>query len=231
MQNKRIQILSTKALDEALLTEAANHEIDIDCLPFIETIPVVNNDITDAVNLLKDKSITAIFTSSRSVTAVAELLDRDVNWNIYCLFGATKEQVQIHFPQSAVHATAADSASLAAEIIETGIKEVYFFCGDKRMDTMPEKLAGKANLKELVVYTTHEVTHTLEQSFDGLLFFSPSAVKSFCSTNHIDAATICFAVGNTTARSLQPFTKNIITAATASAEAMINKVKEAFNKI
>lgn len=231
MQNKRIQILSTKVLDEALLTEAANHEIDIDCLPFIETIPVIHKDITNEVDLLKDKFITAIFTSSRSVTAVAALLDTNVNWDIYCLFGATKEQVQIHFPRSTIHATATDSASLAAKIIEAGIKNVYFFCGDKRMDTIPEKLAGKTNLRELVVYTTHELAHTLEQSFDGLLFFSPSAVKSFCSTNNIDKGTICFAVGNTTAQSLQPFAKNIVTAAAASGQAMINKVREVFNKI
>lgn len=231
MQNSRIQILSTKVLEETILKEAASHEIDIDCLPFIETVSVINNDIVDAVNFLKDRLITAIFTSSRSVTAVAALLDKDVNWNIYCLFGATKEQVQLYFPQSAIHATAIDSASLAAEIIEAGTKEVYFFCGNKRMDTIPEKLAGKSNLKELIVYTTREVSHQLDRSFDGLLFFSPSAVKSFCRTNPIDEGTICFAVGNTTARSLQPFAKNIITAATPRAEAMIDKVKETFNKI
>ncbi|MCH5717264.1 uroporphyrinogen-III synthase [Niabella hibiscisoli] len=131
MQNRRIQILSTKILDEALLAEAANHEIDIACLPFIETQAVADEDLIDSLKRLSGQPITAIFTSSRSVTAVSALIKESVSWNIYCLFGATKEQVQIHFPQSTVYATVADSASLAEEIIAAGIKEAYFFVAIK----------------------------------------------------------------------------------------------------
>lgn len=218
-------------MDDALIADAAHHEMDIFCLPFIETIPVTDNALIDAINLLSGQPVTAVFTSSKSVSAVAALITESVNWNIYCLFGATREQVQKHFPQSTIHATAADSAALAAEIIEAGIREAYFFCGDKRMDTIPEKLTGKIDLKQLVVYTTHELAHTVEQSFDGIFFFSPSAVKSFCSTNYIEKETICFAVGNTTAGSLQPFTQNIIIAAEASGQAMIKKAKDTFGKI
>ncbi|MCH5717265.1 uroporphyrinogen-III synthase [Niabella hibiscisoli] len=99
------------------------------------------------------------------------------------------------------------------------------------MDTIPEKLAGKTDLKQLIVYTTHEVAHAITQLFDGILFFSPSAVKSFCSVNKVGLHTICFAVGNTTAGSLKPFTQNIVVAATASGQAMIDKVKEQFSQI
>lgn len=218
-------------MDEALIADAASHEMDIHCLPFIDTKPIADTTTVDAINRLSDQPITAIFTSSKSVTVVAALTGKSVNWNIYSLFGATKEQVQKHFPQSMVHATAADSASLADEIIEAGIKEAYFFCGDKRMDTIPEKLAGKTDVRQLVVYTTHEMAHIVEQSFDGILFFSPSAVKSFCNANYIGKETTCFAVGNTTARSLQPFTQNIIVATEASGQAMIKKAKETFGKI
>lgn len=218
-------------MDEALLADAASHEMDIHCLPFIDTAPVADNATVDTIRRLGDQSITAIFTSSKSVAVVAALTSRSVNWDIYSLFGATREQVQKHFPQSTVHATAADSASLANEIIEAGVKEAYFFCGDKRMDTIPEKLAGKTKVKQLVVYTTHETAHIVEPSFDGIFFFSPSAVKSFCSVNSIGKETICFAVGHTTARSLQPATLNIMVAAEASGQAMIKKAKEAFNKI
>lgn len=231
MRNKRVQILSTKLLDEVLLSDAAGREIDITCIPFIETRPVGSDTVVDTINILSDQRITAIFTSSRSVMAVAELLDVTVNWNIYCLFGATREQVQKHFPGSTVHATASDSASLAAQIVASGIKEAYFFCGDKRMDTIPEHLAGSTDLKELVVYTTHEVANTVDQFFTGILFFSPSAVKSFLSVNTIDQATICFAVGNTTARALQAFTNNIIVADKASGKAMIDKLEDTFGKI
>lgn len=218
-------------MDDALLANAADHEMDILCLPFIDTVPVADKATTDVISRLSDQSITAIFTSSKAVAVVAALTSGSINWNIYSLFGATREQVHKYFPQSAVHATAADSASLADEIVGAGVKEAYFFCGDKRMDTIPEKLAGKTDLKQLVVYTTHEVVHKVEQSFDGIFFFSPSAVKSFCSANHIGNETACFAVGSTTARSLQPFTQNIIVAAEASGQAMIKKAKETFGKL
>lgn len=218
-------------MDEVLLADAASHEMDIHCLPFIDTVPVADKATVEAIRSLGDQSITAIFTSSKSVTVVAALLDKDANWNIYCLFGATKEQVQKYFPKSTVHATAADSASLADQILEAGIKEACFFCGDKRMDTIPEKLAGKTDIKQLVVYTTHETAHIVKPSFDGIFFFSPSAVKSFCSLNPIRDETICFAIGHTTARSLQPATLNIMVAAEASGQAMIKKAKEAFGKI
>ncbi len=99
------------------------------------------------------------------------------------------------------------------------------------MDTIPEKLADKTDLKQLIVYTTHELVHTVGELFDGILFFSPSAVKSFCSVNMMGQHTICFAVGSTTARSLEPFTQKIIVAATPGGQAMINKVKETFGKI
>ncbi len=218
-------------MDEALIADAANHEMDIKCLPFIDTVPVTDNAIVDAIRRLGGQSITAIFTSSKSVTAVAALTNKSVNWDIYSLFGATKDQVQKHFPRSTVHATAADSASLAGEITEAGITEAYFFCGDRRMDTIPEKLAGKTDVKQLVVYSTHETAHQVAQSFDGIFFFSPSAVKSFCSVNLIGEETACFAVGNTTAASLQPFTQNIIVAAEASGQAVIKKAKETFGKV
>lgn len=231
MQSKSVQILSTKVLDDVLLAKASDHGINISCLPFIETRSVRDKDILQTIGILGGRPITAIFTSSKSVTEVAALLTQKVNWNIYSLFGATKEQVQLHFPQSVVHATAADSAALAGEMLKDGIAEAYFFCGDKRMDTIPEKLAGKIDLKQLIVYTTHDVAHKIEQHFDGFLFFSPSAVKSFVSVNAIDATTACFAVGSTTAESLRPYTQNITVAAVASGQAMLDKVLEKFRDV
>ncbi len=217
-------------MDETLIADAAHHQIDVHCLPFIDTVPVADQTTVDAVRRLGNQSLTAIFTSSKAVTMVAALTNGRANWHIYCLFGATRAQAQQHFPRSTVYATAADSASLAEEIIAAGIKEAYFFCGDKRMDTIPEKLAGRTDVKQLVVYTTHETAHIVTPSFDGLFFFSPSAVKSFCSVNHIAKKTVCFAIGPTTAQSLQPVTQNIVVAAEASGRAMIQKAKDTFGR-
>ncbi|MCH5596894.1 uroporphyrinogen-III synthase [Niabella ginsengisoli] len=95
------------------------------------------------------------------------------------------------------------------------------------MDTIPEKLADtQILLHQYTVYTTEATPHKITPQYDGILFFSPSAVESFFSLNTIDEATKCFAVGNTTAKSLKPYTNNIIVADAASGDAMLSKVME-----
>src|SRR5690606_35570732 len=100
---------------------------------------------------------------------------------------------------------------------------------DKRMDTIPEKLMRhQVQLCQHIVYTTHETAQQVTQNFDGILFFSPSAVKSFFSVNQLAADTHCFAVGNTTAKTLEPYTGHITVAAQANGAAMLDKVMEQF---
>ncbi|HEX5668158.1 MAG TPA: uroporphyrinogen-III synthase, partial [Chitinophagaceae bacterium] len=50
----------------------------------------------------------------------------------------------------------------------------------------------------------------LRELFDGIIFFSPSAVESFFSMNQISNNTICFAIGDTTANALKQHTNNRI---------------------
>ena len=75
---------------------------------------------------------------------------------------------------------------------------------------------------EIIVYETVETPVTAIENIDGILFFSPSAVNSFFSVNQLNANTVCFAIGNTTAEAIAGFTGNkIITSEYTSQEMML----------
>ena len=55
---------------------------------------------------------------------------------------------------------------------------------------------------------------------DGILFFSPSGIKSFLLDNEIKNE-VCFCIGNTTAATLNEITSNIIIAKKHKIEAVL----------
>ena len=66
------------------------------------------------------------------------------------------------------------------------------------MDTLPEQLKTHGiPCHECLTYTTELTPQKLHKPYDGLLFFSPSAVKSFLKENHFaEEKIIC--IGSTT---------------------------------
>ena len=141
-----------------------------------------------------------------AVEAVAaHLNDYIPDWKIYCIGNTTKKLVQEYFGEDLIAETASDATELAEKIIEDNITdEVIFFCGDKRRDELPSILnEHNINVNEIEVYQTNIIQHTIEKNYDGILFFSPSAVQSFFSTNKLNDKTILFAIGNTTSSAIK----------------------------
>ena len=67
--------------------------------------------------------------------------------------------------------------------------------------------------------------------YDGILFFSPSAVNSFLLKNKISPKTQLFAIGSTTANALQPFTNQpVIIAETPGKENLLHLAINHFSK-
>jgi uroporphyrinogen-III synthase len=62
----------------------------------------------------------------------------------------------------------------------------------------------------VVVYETIETPVKIDKKYNGILFFSPSAARSFFSINKIDTDTVLFAIGTTTAVELRKFSHNKI---------------------
>ncbi len=61
---------------------------------------------------------------------------------------------------------------------------------------------------EVVVYETVETPTVAADDIDAILFFSPSAVKSFFSVNQLKSGAICFAIGATTAAAVKEYSGN-----------------------
>lgn len=216
------RILSTKELPASLLAMAAEKGIDITVGKFIHIQPV---SITTALPVADS---VVVFTSAHAVTA------SDRSWQVYCLNGATLEAVKERLPHATVIATASDAAALAQQIIQHHVTSATFFCGNIRRHELPDLLQQHGiELKEIVVYETTAVPALTTNDYDGILFFSPSAVKSYFTVNTPAAAVICFAIGNTTANTLKEYTTNkiIISPDAPSAEQMVQTAISYFKNI
>ncbi|MGO1584442.1 uroporphyrinogen-III synthase [Mesonia sp.] len=118
---------------------------------------------------------------------------------------------------------------LAQKICSThSAKEFHFFCGKQRRDELPTQLKkNNISFTETQVYDTLENHREFSQEFDGILFFSPSGVKSFCAVNDIKSAT-AFCIGTTTAKEAEKHTKNIIIANQPTIENVIVQVVKTY---
>jgi uroporphyrinogen-III synthase len=216
MPENKINILSTRPLDQKLIEEAASKNIFIECISFIETEMMLNDILKEKILSLAHQQINVVFTSMNSVEAVAKhLVNIKPNWKIFCIGSATKDLVKKYFAESSI-AEIADAASVLADriILQNNISSVIFFCGDQRRDELPEKLAQhKIEVKEIEVYKTIALPEKINVDYDAIIFYSPSAVESFFSVNKINKHTILFAIGNTTASEIKKYSCNKIVVA------------------
>ncbi len=208
-------VLCTRELSPALVGAAAMKGVVIDSLSFIEIEPLRSFEVPGP-------SAVVVFTSANAVEAVEA-----GNWKIFCIEGATRRKAAERFGEAAIVATAGSAAELAETIIREGwVKAVWFFCGDLRREDLPVRL-GKAGLEvhEVVVYRTRLTPRKIGREYDGIAFFSPSAVESFFSVNQLSAHTALFAIGGTTATALRQYSDNpVTTSERPEAELLINRM-------
>ena len=232
MANK-IQILSTASLGQPLIYKAIEMGIGLDVVPFIKVSAIESEELAERVVDLCYLPITAVFTSVNAVKAVSDIImSADPGWDIYCIGNATMEAVKGQFRAAEIIGIAKNAAELAKIIIEDGEEEVVFFCGDQRLDTLPDTLReNEIDVYEVVVYETVRIPTVTGKVYDGIMFFSPSAVDSFFSVNKIAKHVVLFVIGNTTADATKRHTDNkVIFSETASKESLLNYVIEYFNK-
>jgi uroporphyrinogen-III synthase len=191
-------------LGEGIRTEA---------IAFIETLPLEDPGTTTAIReSFQDKS-TVVFTSMNAVQSVADRLAGKVpDWRIFTMGTATRDRVVRHFGEGSIAGTGHDATSLADAVIQSGqVEDLLFFCGDIRRDELPERLAiAGIRVREIRVYRTLETPVAIDRPFDGILFFSPSAVRSFFSANRPPADTLLFAIGETTAAEIREHAGNTV---------------------
>lgn len=236
----RYSILSTKRLIPSLTQHLVKQGISCKEEELIRIEPVLNGETLETVLPLTYEPGTAVvFTSRNAVEIVAAALhaneDLDAapaHWHIFSLAGTTRDAIMElldNTPTGEVYT----GALLAEAIIARGdIHRVVFFCSNQRRDELPAMLGSNGiEVHEVITYETIETPVTVRESIDGVLFFSPSAVSSFFSANRLPDSTVCFAIGNTTAKAITAYTNNkVIISQTPDQHSMLAQVQEYFIK-
>jgi uroporphyrinogen-III synthase len=202
--------LCTRNIDNALIQDASSKNIAVEVISFIKTEPALKSEGLKEVQEGSAEFEAVIFTSSNAVEAIAMSLDLKKT-KIFCIGHATKQSVMKYFKESSIAGFADNAKELAHTILNATVKRVTFFCGDQRRDELPELLKkNNIGVNEIIVYKTIITPQKIEKKYDGILFFSPSAVKSFFERNIPDGQTVLFAIGSTTADKIKKFSKNKI---------------------
>lgn len=232
MQDKKKHILCTRPLDEMLIKEADEKGFAVEVSSFIETKQVEDIAVKQEIEKVAAQPNVVVFTSMNAVEAVASVLaGQRPDWRIFCMGNTTKKLVCQYFGDNSIAGSATDAAELAVAIVDDRfIDDVFFFCGDIRRDELPAVLKkNNIGVKEMVVYTTLLLQHQIEKNYDGILFFSPSAVQSFFSSNKLPLSTTLFAIGKTTADEIKKYsTNNIIIGDEPGKENLVQKMIEYF---
>ena len=101
-----------------------------------------------------------------------------------------------------------------------------YFCGNRRRDELPTLLKEVGIVcNETVIYETHEHVQAFDQTFDGVLFFSPLGVSAFAKSNPIP---IAFCIGETTAIAAKKHTNVVVVSNATTIESTIAKAVHYF---
>lgn len=202
------------------------------------TIPLMTKELSydsaveQRIFELGRTALNAFFTSEVAVRAVFERLEQQPQWKIYCLNGKTRKILLKFIPESLIAGSASNSSELSTIIQDNQDtiqeKPSVFFCGDRRMPTIP-RIFEQLNipLEEVTCYKSICNSGGILGPIDGIIFFSPSAVDCYFEKNtEIAPTAVVFAIGQTTANYLKARCSNkIIVAPEPSEKALLNEVK------
>ena len=226
LQNK-ISILSTRPFEKDELKHLPSNFI-VDEMAFIETKNIIDEIKEKEIISLAHQKRNIVFTSMNAAEAIVAVLKKNnlhPDWEIFCLGNATKNILQHWFEEKNIYSNGNNAFELAQFIIQRQMNDVVFFCGNVRRNELPEMLAAMGiTVNEIVVYETIEIENSIHKNYDGILFFSPSAVRSFFSSNKISPDSILFAIGVTTESEIKKYTGNTVEVANAtSKEKLLNQ--------
>ena len=202
MENK-IGIIATKKLalnQKQYLLNAGFWVMDED---FIAVKPI-DFEISGTQDLL-------LFTSQNAVLHVLKHKEILLHSPVLCV-GEKTEQLLKNNGFSVL--TNQPDAEALVKIIEKKYldKSITFFCGKDKLETIPLFLKQKKIPHQIIeVYETLETPIKITPKMDGILFFSPSGVLSYSKENKITNE-ICFCIGNTTLKAVDPYSKNSVLA-------------------
>ena len=215
-------VLSTIKINKKLENSFRENNIELTQHNFIKT-EIKNFEIPK-------KYKNWIFTSKNAVNAVfsSKYKINYKNYNYYCVGENTKYLLTKNGQK--VLKMANNSIKLANFIKKNNKKDPYlYFRGSIKNDQFSNFFKkNDIALKEVIVYKTYLNPKKMEKKFDGIMFFSPSGVKSFREKNEIKNS-MCFCIGDTTLNYLQTYNQRGYSVKTPSIENVVNKTIHYFN--
>jgi len=208
MSDRQVTILSTSSLPSEILKNIPD-SVNLGVIPFIEIAPRSDKELVSLISAYGSEKLNVIFTSAHAVKFVSKWLTQKPDWTIYCIRNETGNAVRKSFGPEVKCLFESNALSLSKRMISDGIQKALFFCGDQRLDILPDNLRKhQIDLSELIVYDTKLIPVKLKVAPDIILFFSPTAVRSFFSMNKISSGTIVITMGTTTAAALKEYTEH-----------------------
>jgi len=228
MRQNTVNILSTRILEEESIAMAAKRNILIDSVPFIQVRPTGDESLPARIQGLAFLPQIVVFTSVHAVEAVASCLNHPPPyWQFYCIGNATLSRIKERFGGfPVIEGTGNSAAELTERIAADGVhSRPVYFCGNRSRRDLPDQLSALGiRLEEIVVYLTEDCSPRIDIHYNGILFFSPSAVNSFFSANQAGPDTVFFTIGKTTAAEIRKYgQRKIITPGLPKEEDVIRK--------
>ena len=216
---KRNTVLSTIKLDKNFHDLFKKNDIELIEHNFIKTSKV---DFE-----LPSHKGSWIFTSKNSVEAVyssKEML-KCKKMPHYCV-GENTKSLLLKNGQKIIK-SAKNSLELAFFIKKMAKNDKFIYCrGSIENNDFREFFEkNKISLQEVTVYKTKLLPKHIENTINAIMFFSPSAVKSYIKYNSIGNS-ICFCIGKTTSSFVKKFSKQTYFSENPSIE---NVVKQTIN--
>tara|TARA_B100000768_G_scaffold38414_1_gene37183 strand:+ start:9540 stop:10196 length:657 start_codon:yes stop_codon:yes gene_type:complete len=212
-----INLLSTKILNSFNTEKIISSGIEISSYNAISIEKIDFNIDTTISN--------AIFTSKNAVEAV--LNKKILIKNCYCVGEKTK-LLLLKNGQKVVKSEK-NASKLANYIVKLHENDHFlFFCGNNKRDELPNILS-----KNNISFSTKEVYKTslnyrkINPTSSGILFFSPSAIRSYCHYNKITSE-VLFTIGQTTANEAKNYSNKIITSKSNSIEQVVDNAIKYF---
>ncbi len=198
-----MRLLATKHLAPSFRDRLIQHGFSIIEQPFIQIqeLPFQKKEIHNNLIFTSQNAVKIAFSKEEITTQIQ-------GRKYYCVGEKTKTLIEKN--GQIVIKMSPNAAELVQFLIKKGQNEQFsFFCGKLRRPEIETQL-----FENKIEFNTHKIYDTLitpveiNKVFDGVLFFSPSAVISYFKSNTWNSETHGFCIGNTTAAELAKHTKN-----------------------
>lgn len=233
---KNPKILVTRELDELSEIFAKKVGLQVVVNPVIRI--EFSSDTRELAEQISQADYDAIaFTSQNAVRAFSDILWKEKVKIPQVKFFAIGDTTARHLKLLEVEPLVPknnDALELADLILkDTNIKTVLFPCAEHHLEDLPEWLRRqKIQVRELICYSTILLKNKIDMDgIEGIVFMSPSAVKSFFSANKELSPVPCFAIGRTTAEELKRLVPNpVLVADRPDVHSVFEKAAEYFSQ-